>query len=179
MPLVRNLPGFVRFLPVAALFHGQTVNTSALARDAGVARTTVAGYLEILQDTFLATVLPAYQARLRVRERKHPKLYWVDSGLVRAVKRQLGPVVSEETGPLIESWIFMLLRAYAEDRDLYEDIFSWAPLQAKRTEVDFLLRRGRELLALEVKSARRFSSSLLSGLRAIGESEAVVRRVLV
>ena len=33
----RNLPGFARFLPVAALLNGQTVNVSGIARDAGVA----------------------------------------------------------------------------------------------------------------------------------------------
>jgi uncharacterized protein len=70
--LVRNLPGFARFLPVAGLFHGQVLNTAGLARDAGVARTTVNGYVEILQDTHLAVLLPAYEARLRVKERKHP-----------------------------------------------------------------------------------------------------------
>jgi len=45
--LVRNLPGFARFLPAAAIIHGQTVNVSNLARESGVARTTVAGYLDI------------------------------------------------------------------------------------------------------------------------------------
>ena len=33
--IVRNLPGFARFLPVAALFHGQVINISGIARDAG------------------------------------------------------------------------------------------------------------------------------------------------
>ena len=32
--LVRNLPGFARFLPTAAIFHGQVLNTAGLARDA-------------------------------------------------------------------------------------------------------------------------------------------------
>ena len=155
------------------------VNVSAIARDAGVARTTVAGYLEILEDTLVATRLPAYEARLRVRERKHPKLYWVDAGIVRATKKQLGAVAAEERGALLEGWILMLLRAYAEDRDLCDDIHYWAPTQAARTEVDFLVRRGRELLGLEVKSSRRFSKPMLSGLRAIGELDRVVRRILV
>jgi len=31
--LVRNLPGFVRFLPVAGLLHGQPVNVSAVAEE--------------------------------------------------------------------------------------------------------------------------------------------------
>ena len=38
--IVRNLPGFARFLPIAALFHGQTINVTHIAREAGVARTT-------------------------------------------------------------------------------------------------------------------------------------------
>ena len=88
--LVRNLPGFARFLPIAALCHGEVVNVSGLARDCGVARTTVNGYLDILEDTLLAYRLPAFEAKLRVRERRHPKLYWVDPGLVRAVKKRRG-----------------------------------------------------------------------------------------
>ena len=177
--IVRNLPGFVRFLPVAALFHGQVVNVAGIARDAGAARMTVDGYLEILEDTLLASRLPAYEARLRARERKHPKLYWIDPGLVRAVKKQLGPLALEERGHLLEGWVFMLLRCYAEEKGLFDDVFYWAPTQARQLEVDFLLRRGRELLAIEVKSSRRFHPSLLSGLTAISELPNVVRRILV
>lgn len=177
--LVRNLPGFMRFLPVAGLFHGQVVNVSALARDVGLARTTVAGYLEILEDTLLAERLPAFEARLRVRERKHPKLFWVDPGLARAVKKQRGGVGSQERGALLEGWILTLLKTYAEERELYDEISYWSPLQARQTEVDFLLRRGDELLALEVKSKNRFTRSMVAGLVAIGELTGVVRRILV
>ena len=84
--LVRNLPGFARFLPVAALYHGQTFNATNIAREAQVARTTVTGYLQIMEETLLCFQLPAYETRLRVRERKMPKWYWCDPGLVRAMK---------------------------------------------------------------------------------------------
>jgi predicted AAA+ superfamily ATPase len=177
--LVRNLPGFLRFLPIAALFHGQVVNVSAVARDAGTARTTVNGYLEILEDTLLTYRLPAFEAKLRVRERKHPKLYWIDPGLVRAVKKQYGPLTAEERGPLLEGWVLTLLRAYAEERELFDEIFYWSPTQAKQVEVDFLLRRGRKFLAIEVKSQPRYSTTMLAGLRAIRELQPVVRRILV
>jgi predicted AAA+ superfamily ATPase len=177
--LVRNLPGFVRFLPLASLFHGQTVNVSAIARDSGTARTTVDGYLEILEDTLLTFRLPAYEAKLRVRERKHPKLYWIDPGLARAVRKTFGPTAVEERGPLLEGLLLMLLRAYAEEQELFDEIFYWAPAQARKVEVDFLLKRGRELLAVEVKAGARYSTSMLSGLRAIGELGGVVRRILI
>jgi predicted AAA+ superfamily ATPase len=177
--LVRNLPGFARFLPIAAVFHGQVVNVSNIARDAGTARTTVVGYLDILDDTLLTYRLGAFEARLRVRERKHPKLYWVDPGLVRAVKRQLGPVGHEERGPLLEGWVLTLLRAHREEQALYDTIHYWSPAQARETEVDFLLERGGKYLAIEVKSAPRFSKRELNGLRAIADLRGVQRRVLV
>jgi uncharacterized protein len=177
--LVRNLPAFVRFLPLAALFHAQTINVSALARDAGTARTTVTGYLDILEDTLLVSRLPAFESKLRVRERKHPKLFWVDPGLVRAAKRQLGPVVAEERGPLLEGWVHTLLRAYADHHGLYEEMWYWAPAEATRTEVDFLLRRGREFLALEVKASHRVPADGFHGLRAIAALPGLVRRILV
>lgn len=177
--LVRNLPGFTRFLPIAALFHGQTLNVQSLARDAGVARTTVNGYLDILDDTLLTFRLPPFEAKLRVRERKHAKLYWIDPGIVRAVKRQLGSLSAEERGPLLEGWIAVLLRIYAEYRGLYEECFYWAPTESHVTEVDFLLRRGREYLALEVKATKHLSSSHFSGLRAIANLTGLARRILV
>jgi len=114
-----------------------------------------------------------------VRERQHPKLYWVDPGLARATKRQLGPVGAEERGSLFEGWILSVLRAHNELSDIFEEIAYWAPAQARQTEVDFLLRHGRNYLALEVKSSSRFSPGLLSGLRAIGELDRLVRRILV
>ncbi len=177
--LVRNLPAFLRFLPVAALFHGQVINVAGLARDAATARTTAEGYLGILQDTLVATVLPAFETRLRVRERRHPKLYWVDPGIVRAAKRDLGPVGAEERGSLLEGWLLTVLRAHNEAAPLFDEISYWAPAEARQTEVDFLLRRGRDHLAVEVKAASRYAAQQLVGLRAIAELPRLVRRVLV
>ncbi|MEW5982736.1 MAG: type II toxin-antitoxin system prevent-host-death family antitoxin [Acidobacteriota bacterium] len=112
--LVRNLPGFARFLPVAALFHGQVLNVASLARDAGVARSTVAGYLDILADTHLAWLVPGFEAKLRVKERQHPKLYWVDPGVVRAVRRDRHAPTPAERGSLFEGWVATLLRTYGD-----------------------------------------------------------------
>ena len=174
---VRNLGGFVRFLPVAALMHAQTVNSASLARDAGIARSTVNGYLQILSDTLLTTQLPAFEARLRVRERRRPKLYWADPGIVRAVKRQLGPVAAEERGPLLEGWVLGNLRAHNEPRHLYDDIGYWAATESS-TEVDFVLTRDREHLAIDVKAAERYNTTMLRGLRAIADLPGLVRRIL-
>jgi len=177
--LVRNLPGFARFLPIAALFHGQTLNTANIARDAGVARTTVTGYLEILEDTLLCFQVPAFQAKLRVRERKLPKLYWCDAGIVRAMKRTAGMVQPEERGALFEGLVAQLVRAYKDYRDLCDDFYYWAPAESMETEVDFLLARAAEFVAIETKSGVHFAESWCRGLRAIADLKGLRRRLLV
>lgn len=176
--LVRNLPGFARFLPIAALFHGQVINVAGLARDAGVARTTVNGYIEILQDTYLVSLLYPYEAKLRVKERKHPKLYWTDAGIVRAMKRQLHEPAAEERGALLEGWVHGLLRARQAYGGLYDELMYWAPSQGG-TEVDFLMRRGKSFVAIEVKATATPSPAHFAGLRTIAELSGVKRRVLV
>jgi predicted AAA+ superfamily ATPase len=180
--LVRNLPGFARFLPIAALFHGQVLNAAGLARDAGVARTTVAGYLEILVDTHLAWFLPAYEGRLRVKERKHPKLYWTDPGVVRAVRGEFHTPGELERGTLLEGWIALLLRAYGEPGSglgaEYDGLFYWAPVQGQG-EVDFLIQRGKEYTALEVKAKETVHSRDIPGLQAITDLKGLRRRIVV
>lgn len=180
--LVRNLPGFARFLPVAALFHGQVLNVARLARDAGVARTTVAGYLDILADTHLAWQLPAFEGRLRVKERKHPKLYWFDPGVVRAAKGELHPPAEAERGPLLEGWVATLLRAYGDPATglgrRYDGLFYWAPAEGAR-EVDFLLQRRKALVAVEVKAKRTLAPGDFAGLRAVAELRGMKRRLVV
>ena len=180
--LVRNLPGFSRFLPVASLFHGQVLNVTGLARDAGVARTTVTGYLDILADTHLAWLLPAYEGRLRVKERKHPKLYWIDPGVVRAVRREYHPPSELERGPLLEGWVATVLKAYGEPGSgvglQHDGLFYWAPAQGG-TEVDFLVQRGKEFTALEVKAKETLSPRDFKGLQTLAELEAVRRRIVI
>jgi predicted AAA+ superfamily ATPase len=173
------LPGFARFLPVAALYHGQVLNIASAARDAEVSRTTIEGYFGILEDTLIGFKWPAYESGIRVREKKKPKFYFVDPGLVRALKRSSGEVSPEERGHLFEGFIAQILRAYRDYRDLYDEHFYWAPAEANKTEVDFLLTRGKNLIAIECKSSQRVAKTDLMGLNAVKEMNSVERRILV
>ncbi len=178
--LVRNLPGFAGFLPVAALFHGQTINVSNIARETGVARTTVAGYLDILLETLLCFQLPAYEAKLRVRERKLPKWYWCDPGIVRAMKRSTGKLAPEERSILFEDLVAQLLRAYKDYRGICDEIYYWAPSGLTQMEVDFLLVRGADdLIAVEVKSGQNFNETWCKGLRSVAQLKGLRRRIIV
>jgi len=177
--LVRNLGGFARFLPVAALLHGQAVNVANVARECGVARTTVNGYLEILEETLVGFRLPAHEARLRVRERKLPKWYWCDPGLVRAMKRVSGPLVPEERGALFEGLVVQQARAYRDYRGVCDELCYWAAGGSPATGVDLLLRRGDAFVAVEAKSGSVFREDWCKGLRAIAALPGLRRRMVV
>ena len=177
--IVRNLGGFSRFLPVAALLHGQTINLSNIARDCGVARPTVAGFFQILQDTLLLKKLEAFETKTRVRERKRNKCYFIDPGLVRALKGQRGPVSLEEKGPLFEGLIFTLLTFQKDTYDDMDDILYWSPAKARHTEVDFILTRGEERIAIEVKATENLRPEHFKGLRAIDSLSGLKRKILI
>jgi len=177
--IVRNLPGFARFLPVAALFHAQVINVEAIGRDCGVARSTVEGYLQILEDTLIAFQIPAYENKLRVRQRAHPKLYWCDSGIVRAAKRQLEGLAIEERGALFEGFIAQMLKSYRELGRLKCDQISYWSAGKNSVEVDFVMRQGKELIAIEAKSGTDPGKKWFAGLLALKDSVKLKRSILV
>jgi predicted AAA+ superfamily ATPase len=178
--LVRNLPGFARFLPIAALCHGQTVNVTNLARDSKVARTTVEGYLQILEETQMVFFIRGYEAHLRVKERRHPKLYWVDPGIVRGILRRWSPPEAAFRGALFEGLVAVLLKAtQAYDRKFCDEISYWAPAESQATEVDFLVRRGDDFVAIECKSGTTFRPDWTKGLRAIKNLGGLKRSLLI
>ncbi len=177
--VARNLPGFARFLPAAALFHGQVINVEAIGRDCGVARSTVEGYLQILEDTLVAFHIPAYDKKLRVRQRMHPKLYWADSGIVRAAKRQLEGLAIEEKGALFEGFIAQFLRSYRELGRLDCDQVSYWSAGKNSIEVDFVLERGKEIIGIEAKSGSEPDNKWFAGLSALKETGKLKRALLV
>ncbi|MBC7753699.1 MAG: ATP-binding protein [Moraxellaceae bacterium] len=177
--LVRNLSGFIRFLPIAALMHGQKINLSSIARDSEVQRATVQGFFSILEDTLLVRRLEAYQAKIRVREQQKAKFYFIDPGIVRSCKNIKGEVAAEEKGSLFEGLIFTLLTIQKEMHQDIDSLHYWSPAEAKNTEVDFLISKGKGKIAVEVKSGTQVSTADLKGLKAITELKSVKRKIIV
>ncbi len=166
--LVKNLGSFARFLEVAALMNGQTTNVSTIARDAGVARPTVQGYFDVLVDTLIATWLPAFRPRARIREVAHPKFYFFDPGVVRSLGRRLHePLERAERGPLLETYVLHELRAYINDSNCGGELSYWRT--AAGVEVDFVWSRGKRNVAIEVKASERWRSQEGRALHAFTE----------
>ncbi|MEZ0313119.1 MAG: ATP-binding protein [Myxococcota bacterium] len=168
--LTRNVDGFARFLSIAALASGQVTNLSAIARDAGVPRATVGTYFEILVDTLLGSFLPAWTPRARVKEVAHPKFYFFDTGVQRALAGRLRDSVGdEERGHLLETYVFHELRAHIAQASLGGELFYWRT--ADRNEVDFIWQRNTKRVAIEVKASRRWRNEDDRGLLALSDTK--------
>jgi uncharacterized protein len=151
--LVRRVDSFSRFLEVAALANAQITNLSNLARDSGVSRATVSSYFEILQDTLIARKLNAWTPRARVKEVSHPKFYFFDCGVVRALQGRLRePIEQEERGHLLETWVLNELHAALSYQDLGGRLSYWRTSDG--AEIDFIWQRGARCVAIEVKSSK-------------------------
>ena len=161
--LVKDLGSFSRFLKIAALMNGQMVNVAGIARDAGVARTTVQHYFDTLVDTLVGIWVPAWRPRAKVREATRSKFYFFDTGVVRTlVNRVREPLTDFEKGPLLETLILHEMRSAMMYLGLGGEIAFWRTPAG--IEIDFIWTRGDTAIAIEVKSAttwhRKYSSVL-------------------
>ena len=74
-----------RFWNLLAHYHGQYLNTAALARGLGVSSHTARFYLDILTGAFMVRQLQPWFANLKKRQIRSPKVYFRDSGILHAL----------------------------------------------------------------------------------------------
>jgi hypothetical protein len=74
-----------RFWTMLAHYHGQTWNSSELARSMGLSDKTVRSYLDILTGTFMVRQLQPWHANVAKRQVKAPRVYLRDSGLLHSL----------------------------------------------------------------------------------------------
>jgi predicted AAA+ superfamily ATPase len=172
--LSRNIPGFSRFLEVAALCNGQQINFTTLASDAQVKRTTVVDWYEVLKDTLLVHELPAWTGSRKRKAMSTAKFYFFDVGVARYLAGR-GSVTErgKDFGDAFEHLVHLELKAACDYR-LHSSLEYWRSTSG--FEVDFLLD-GK--IAIEVKAKESVSVQDLKGLKALQEDLAVKRSMVV
>lgn len=164
---IADLVSFRRLLHLATFRAGQLLNASELARDAGMKTATVSRYLNLMEVSFVIRRLIPYLSNPSSRLIKSPKLFFSDSGLAchLAGIEKLAPSPDEPLrGAMFENYVLQNLSAILEAHAPGVNLYFWN-IQG-RHEVDLVLEKGRELLALELKAASRWNKRDFSGLRA-------------
>jgi len=172
--LVKQLDAFTRFLEVAATVNAQITNVAGIARDAAVARPTVQGYFEILIDTLIGSWLPAWRPRAKVKEVGHPKFYFFDAGVVRALGGRLRePLDDRERGHLLETYVLHELRAFMNRSACGGQLAYWRTPSG--SEVDFVWTRASTAVGIEVKAANRWRPGDAAALKQLHEQKHIRR----
>jgi predicted AAA+ superfamily ATPase len=153
--LLRKLDPFRNFLEVAAQANGTILNYSNISRDVGVDHKTVQSYFEILEDTLIGFSLPAFHESLRKRQARHPKFYFFDLGVKRALERTLDLPLTPRTygyGNAFEHFLISEIRRIA---DYAGKDWRYSYLRTVNdVEIDLVIDRpGEPRVFMEIKSA--------------------------
>lgn len=177
--LVRDLGGYARLLDLVAAASGTILNIQRLCKEAGVRYETARRYVEILEDTLIVFRIPAHRASARGRILAHPRLYLFDLGVRNALlRRPLDRPLDDERGLLLEHLVAYELHRRAGT--LWPDMELTYFRSRHGAEVDFIVRSGSELWAIEVKSSRNVTPPMTATLRGIDEHVPdITRRLLV
>ncbi|MBP9682206.1 MAG: ATP-binding protein [Bacteriovorax sp.] len=172
--LVRNLDSFHRFLEVSAILNGQTLNSSNIARETGVARSSVDNFFSILNETLLGNFLPGNKLKAKVKEVSNPKFYYFDPGIVRVLTNQIrDKIENTERGFLLETWIYNELKAYISYKNIGGEFSYWGT--PSNSEVDFIWKRGKSAVGFEVKSSNSWKKDYNQSLTTLLESKKISR----
>lgn len=165
--LVRNLRYFVQFLDLAASENGHIINFSNIAGDIGCDYKTVQEFYRVLEDTLIGFTLNAYAKSTRRQLSKHPKFYFFDTGVQRAITKKLDSKLIPKTrdfGDCFEHFIIAeMIRLASYSRKDFK--FSYYRTKSG-AEVDLIVEKAsNKCFALEIKASSSVEINKLSGLK--------------
>lgn len=162
---LRDLRTFQQFLTLVAGRIGQVVNYSSLSNDVGVSATTVKTWISVLKASFVVFELPPFFENIRKRVVRSPKIYFSDYGLAAFL---LGIETPEQLsrdplrGGLYENLLILDVLKNRLNSGKRPEMFFYRDTHGN--EVDLIIKHGRKLTPVEIKSAATFTYDFLKGI---------------
>jgi len=166
-----------RLFELGCRYSGQVLSYTKMLgqlHDAGNT-TTLAHYLELLAAAGMLAGLQKYAGEAVRQRASSPKLQVMNTALLTATAGLTPDEVRadrEFLGRLVESAVGAHLANAAARGDC--ELFYW---RERNHEVDFVVRTGRRLVAIEVKSGRRREA--VPGMEAFAQAYRPARRLLI
>ncbi len=139
-----------RFWRLCAHSHGQLLNQSKLGSTLGLSHHTIRSYIDALEQTFILRSLPPYEANLKKRLIKSPKVYIRDTGLLHAL---LGLETQEDffSHPCYgSSWEGLVIEQILAQLPDWRASFYRT---ASGSEIDLIVEKGKRRIAVECKAS--------------------------
>lgn len=160
---IDNLIDFRRLMRALSHRLGKLVNQSEIGRDIQLPQPTVRRWMNLLETSYQLVPLPAFAVTRTKRLIKSPKAYWSDTGL--ALRLAGDP---EPDGHHLENLVLMDLLVWQEQEVLDRPaLHYWRTTNGE--EVDFVIERGGDLVAVEVKATTKPRASDAKHLLAFQE----------
>jgi uncharacterized protein len=162
---LKDLKLFQRFLTLLAGRTGQIANYSSLGNDIGVSSVTIKSWISVLTASFVVFELPPYFENISKRVIKSPKVFFTDPGLVAFLT---GIDTAEQAardplrGALYENLVVVEVLKQRLNAGLSPSLFFYR--DSNGNEVDLIIRTGRDLVPVEIKSAATFTEEFLKGI---------------
>ncbi len=160
-----------RLIDHAAVASGQTVNLSGLGRPLGVDGKTIDRWLTLLEQMFVIRRVRSWHRNDLKRLVKTPKLHFLDSGLLAALRRVTEQDIKDDRsklGALLEGFVFSELTKLVGQSDAPVSISHLR--DRDKVEVDFVLEKVGRVVGLEVKSAASVKPEDFHGLKRLQEA---------
>lgn len=151
---IRQNEKFMHLVKLLAYNVGSEVNNDNLARDTGLSRTTVADYLQLLEQCFIIKICPSFSRNLSNELKKGKKVYFCDNGVRNAIIGDFSPMVarpSQDGGALWENFFFMERVKLHSIRNDFTDMYFWRTTSNNPHELDFLEVKNERIRAFECK----------------------------
>jgi uncharacterized protein len=160
-----DLRVFEDFLKICAAHSGRLLNYAAIANAAGVSLPTVKRWISLLETSGIVFLLAPHHRNYAKRVVKTPKLYFIDTGLLCFLLsiRHPGELKGHPLiGPIFET--FVVSEYYKRIAHIGEvpPLYFWRDKTGN--EVDLIVDLGTDLLPVEIKAARTYSTSFKEGL---------------
>lgn len=174
--IVRQLASFNRFLDIAAQSDGEIINYTNIAQDCGISSVTVREYFNILEQTLIGYIIPAFTLSKKRKALQSPKFYYFDIGIVNHLlhRKKLLPG-SVDFGHAFEHFMIQEIIAYLSYTESYEQLSYWRT--SNGYEVDAIIGEGR--IAIELKSSEEVQSRHTKGLKAFEEEFPNARKIII
>jgi predicted AAA+ superfamily ATPase len=141
---VRDRNGFLTLLRLLFMRSGGQADLTRLSRECGISRPTVVSYLDGMSVAHAVFPLRPFHGGGTREYVRIPKIYVFDTGFA-AFARGWEQIRDDDRGPLWEHLVLDTLRSSFGDGDLAY----WRDKAGR--EVDFIVRRGRRVDAVECK----------------------------
>ena len=164
--VTQSIEGFSRFLFIIGAEAGKFLDLAKLASQASVPRQSAVRYFEILEDTLIVRRCEAFGKSPRRRLIQRPRFFFFDTGVLNGL---LGNFVvsADRIGPLFEHLVFNQLIDSAAGQDQEIRLSSYRTEHG--AEIDFIMEKGKETFAIEIKASRQVGKSDLRGFESFQE----------